>query len=61
MLNPYVMSELRRAERVFRKRGQPNLAATTSYERGKLCDTRFPDETEAVRLIGLANGAPIHG
>lgn len=55
MLNPYLMNELRRAERIFRKAGQPNLAAATRAARGALCDSRWPDETDAWHLIRIAN------
>lgn len=59
MLNPHIILELRRAERIFRKAGQPLLAAAALRERGKLCDTRYPNETEANRLIRIANGETI--
>lgn len=51
------MMELRRAIRIFRKAGQHDLAHACHVQRGIQCDSRNPNETEAWRLIGLANGA----
>jgi hypothetical protein len=60
MINPYLALNLKRAERTFRKQGQPILAAETHSVLGALADAREPDETEAHRLVRLAFGDPIN-
>jgi hypothetical protein len=60
MINPYLANELRRAQRYFRKAGQPLLCIACINARGDLADTRNPDETDAHRLIHLAFGGTIH-
>jgi hypothetical protein len=60
MINPYLARELRRAESVFRKSGASNLAMACFIVLGDMADTTDPDEHDAIRLIRMAFGDPIH-
>jgi hypothetical protein len=54
MINPHLACHLKRAERIFRKMGQPILAQACHRERGNLADSIIPHELEAYRLINMA-------
>lgn len=63
MTNPYLVSELRHAERVLRKTSRPFLANSARVLRGALFDTIEPDagvENNARNVINIAFGGPIH-
>lgn len=60
MINPHLVLDLRRAERIFMKRGQPNLAKSARVLRGALADSMNPDEGNCQNVINLANGGSIH-
>lgn len=58
MLNPHMIADLRRAERIFRKGGHHNLADACHRDRGALADSMHPNpalEASARHLVMMAN------
>lgn len=62
MIDPHLAADLKRAERTFRKCGQPALAKSAHVLRGCLADTMHLDhnlEGNCQNVINLAFGGPI--